>query len=260
MSCRGADLDPSPARAVRRMTQAAFPARTRKRTAAVRWAIGLGGGSPAVCLRCFALQERDAQRREIRGRPAWENSGTDTQAPANPVGAGSCQQGRMSHGPPVGPARGPAVPRLGRGRDDRRGPGARPAAPGAGRGAGSGALGLAGVGARSASPGRARPRAPAGAGAAPPQHLAGRPAERQALLRAALPILDRVFLQPPGAGRRAPLSEAAGAGGPSPRKPDHAHPLPHAPRGSVGAAPSDLAARRSPPGGPAPSRTPPPWA
>ena len=95
--------------------------------------------------------------------------------------------------------------------------------------------------------------------AAPPQHLAGRPAERQALLRAALLILDRVFLQPAGAGRRAP-PQGAGAGQPSPRKSDHVHPLPHAPRGSVGAAPSDLAARRSRPGGPGPSRTPPPWA
>ncbi len=93
--------------------------------------------------------------------------------------------------------------------------------------------------------------------AAPPQHLAGRPAERQALLRAALSILDRVFLQPPGARRRAP-PQGGDAGQPSPRKPDHAHPLPRGSWGSVGVAPSDLVARRSRPGGPAPSRTPPP--
>jgi hypothetical protein len=40
--------------------------------------------------------------------------------------------------------------------------------------------------------------------AASPQHMAGRPAERQALLRAALHILDRVFPRPPGAGWRDP--------------------------------------------------------
>jgi hypothetical protein len=36
--------------------------------------------------------------------------------------------------------------------------------------------------------------------AASPHHMAGRPAERQVLLRAALRILDRVFPRPPGAG------------------------------------------------------------
>jgi hypothetical protein len=40
--------------------------------------------------------------------------------------------------------------------------------------------------------------------AAPPQHMAGRPAERQALVRAALAILDRLFLPPPSASWRSP--------------------------------------------------------
>ena len=47
--------------------------------------------------------------------------------------------------------------------------------------------------------------------AAPPQHMAGRPAERQALVRAALAILDRLFLPPPSASWRGP-PRGVGAG------------------------------------------------
>ena len=48
--------------------------------------------------------------------------------------------------------------------------------------------------------------------AAPPQHMAGRPAERQALVRAALSVLDRLFLPPPSASwRGSPRGVGAGA-------------------------------------------------
>ena len=40
--------------------------------------------------------------------------------------------------------------------------------------------------------------------ASSPQHMAGRPTERQALVRATLSVLDRVFLRPPAAARRDP--------------------------------------------------------
>lgn len=48
--------------------------------------------------------------------------------------------------------------------------------------------------------------------AAPPQHMAGRPAERQALVRAALSVLDRLLLPPPGAGWRLPPRGAGATG------------------------------------------------
>lgn len=47
--------------------------------------------------------------------------------------------------------------------------------------------------------------------ASPPQHMAGRPAERQALVRATLSVLDRVFLRPPAAAWRDP-PRGGGAG------------------------------------------------
>ena len=40
--------------------------------------------------------------------------------------------------------------------------------------------------------------------ASSPQHMAGCPAERQALVRATLSVLDRVFLRPPAAAWRDP--------------------------------------------------------
>jgi hypothetical protein len=73
--------------------------------------------------------------------------------------------------------------------------------------------------------------------AAPPQHLAGRPAERQAVVRAALSILDRLFPRPPSAAKREP-ARGTGAGHPSRRDPDRRHPNLRAARGSVVVAPS----------------------
>jgi hypothetical protein len=59
--------------------------------------------------------------------------------------------------------------------------------------------------------------------AAPPQHLAGRPDERQALVRAMLSAVDRLFPRPPAtpAGRDQPRHR--GAVQPSRRSPDRAH-------------------------------------
>ncbi len=65
--------------------------------------------------------------------------------------------------------------------------------------------------------------------AAPPQHMAGRPAERQALVRAALSVLDRLLLPPPSASWRGPgerrgdatgTADGAGSwlGGPDPSR------------------------------------------
>ncbi len=47
--------------------------------------------------------------------------------------------------------------------------------------------------------------------ASSPQHMAGCPAERQALVRATLSVLDRVFLRPPAAAWRDP-PRGGGAG------------------------------------------------
>ncbi len=73
----------------------------------------------------------------------------------------------------------------------------------------------------------AAPRRPSGpdiellreVAAAPPQHLAGRPAERAALLRATLSAVRRLFPRPPATvGRNPP--RGAGPGRPSRRGPD----------------------------------------
>ena len=78
--------------------------------------------------------------------------------------------------------------------------------------------------------------------AAPPQHMAGRPAERQAVVRAALAILDRLFLLPPSAAWREP-ARGTGAGHPSRRDPDHQPPWLRAASGWAASAPSELMAR-----------------
>jgi hypothetical protein len=81
----------------------------------------------------------------------------------------------------------------------------------------------------------AAPRRPSGAdfgllrevAAAPPHHLAGRPAERKAMVRAALSVVDRLFPRPPApAGRDRPRSGDAGQ--PSQQGGDRAHPRPRA--------------------------------
>ncbi len=54
--------------------------------------------------------------------------------------------------------------------------------------------------------------------ASSPQHMAGRPAERQALVRAALSVLDRVFPRPPAPAQHDP-SRGGGAGQPPCREP-----------------------------------------
>ena len=68
--------------------------------------------------------------------------------------------------------------------------------------------------------------------AAPPQHLAGRPGDRQAVLRAALSILDRLFPRPQAARWPDP-PQVIGAGQPWRRQPDHLHPDLHRTRGGA---------------------------
>ena len=77
--------------------------------------------------------------------------------------------------------------------------------------------------------------------AASPQHLAGRPAERQALVRAALSVLDRLFLLPPSAWREP--ARSSGAGHPSRRDPDRRPPRLRAALGWAASAPPELMAR-----------------
>ena len=92
--------------------------------------------------------------------------------------------------------------------------------------------------------------------AAPPQHLAGRPAERQAVVRAALSTLARLFLPPPSAAWHGPPL-CVGAGSIAP--PDRGSPASSPARGPGqrcgGAIGIDDASGWL--GGLAPSRTPP---
>ncbi len=75
--------------------------------------------------------------------------------------------------------------------------------------------------------------------ASSPQHMAGCPAERQALVRATLSVLDRVFLRPLANGRRPPRSAATW----SSARPPHRAPAPQP--SALGIAPP--ASGRSPP-------------
>jgi hypothetical protein len=64
--------------------------------------------------------------------------------------------------------------------------------------------------------------------AASPQHLAGRPAERAATVRATLSAVGRLFQQPAPAALGFDPAPACGVGQPSRRGTDQAHPRLHA--------------------------------
>ena len=116
------------------------------------------------------------------------------------------------------------------------------------------ALGAAREAARSALLGRAAtPRRLTGpdlellreVAAAPPQHLAGRPAERVAVMRAVLSAVDRLFPRPPAAAGRDRPREG-GAGQPSLPGPGRAHRAGLRPEARPGGASEPHASGRAP--------------